>query len=456
MLNLGPISVVLNNGSYNSFPGTCRKHNGDWLAIYRSGTTHFLADSVLNTVTSSNKGQSWSAESLFFDPGSGRDARDVGLLRLNETDRLLVSYTDVLSTGHSSSNRVVTRRSDNDGSSWGSEVLIPHTFTDWAITAADPFQLPNGRILLPIYGKNTADTFRNAELWLSDDLGDSWSFLSTILLGSTGGVDANEPSVVMMPSGDLLALIRKGGGDIEFATSSDAGATWSATANAFFSEAVPKSRLFGQHLYSQGDATAERVFDTTEGSLGSWTATIVTDTSQFANYGGFIEEEDELYLLWAEEVSGSNSQLKIRRIQTLMTAFSDFLEDLIVNTIFRTGPGGIRPSGLHVALCTAAPTDASNGSNIVEPSGGAYARVAVSQSDAEWTAPASGNGQTSNVNDITFPQATANWGTITHFAICDAASGGNVLYHGALTTARTVNNGETFRFPAGDLDINHN
>jgi hypothetical protein len=55
--------------------------------------------------------------------------------------------------------------------------------------------------------------------------------------------------------------------------------------------------------------------------------------------------------------------------------------------------------------------------------------------------------------EIAFPQATADWGTVVAFAILDAVSGGNFLYWGDLTASKVVNNGDTFKFPSGDIDL---
>lgn len=54
---------------------------------------------------------------------------------------------------------------------------------------------------------------------------------------------------------------------------------------------------------------------------------------------------------------------------------------------------------------------------------------------------------------VTFAQATAGWGTITHWAIMDAITAGNMLYHDALVAPLAVNNLDTPRFQAGDLAV---
>ena len=132
-----------------------------------------------------------------------------------------------------------------------------------------------------------------------------------------------------------------------------------------------------------------------------------------------------------------------------MANASDYLEGQLIAHIFRTS-SFTKPTGLYVALFTAAPNDAGGGTEVA---GGGYARVARAPLDANWAAPSSGNGVTSNIAALDFGTASANWGTITHFAIFDASSGGNMLVWGALTASRTVNSGDAFQIPANQLTV---
>lgn len=142
-----------------------------------------------------------------------------------------------------------------------------------------------------------------------------------------------------------------------------------------------------------------------------------------------------------------------------MSAMSDYIENKIVDHILRNRAYSV-PATIYVALYTAAPSDAGGGTEV---SGGSYARVLVGPSDTAWTATQGGTpsaassgtgGASSNGSTITFPTPTANWGTITHVAILDASSGGNFLFTGALTTPKTVNNGDPApTFPAGSLTV---
>lgn len=141
-----------------------------------------------------------------------------------------------------------------------------------------------------------------------------------------------------------------------------------------------------------------------------------------------------------------------------MAAMSDYLENKLIDQLFR-GQAFTFPSTLYVALLTAAPSDTGGGTEV---SGGSYARVTVTNSLANWagtqgagtTVASSGaSGTTSNNGVITFPTPTATWGTVTHFAIYDASTAGNLLWWGALTVSKVINAQDTVSFPAGSLAI---
>ena len=128
-----------------------------------------------------------------------------------------------------------------------------------------------------------------------------------------------------------------------------------------------------------------------------------------------------------------------------MGCFSDYWENKILNHIF--SKGSYTPPTIFVGLSTADPTDA--GSGLTEPSGNGYARIQTSASD--WNAAS--NSTLDNADNITFNQATGNWGTITHFALFDAVTAGNMLAHGALSQSKSISESNTARFEAGDLNI---
>lgn len=141
-----------------------------------------------------------------------------------------------------------------------------------------------------------------------------------------------------------------------------------------------------------------------------------------------------------------------------MSAMSDVLENRLVDHIFRAQTFAA-PTNLFIGLLTAAPSDAGGGTEV---SGNNYGRATVACSLANWagtqsagsTVASSGTGgQTSNNNAITFATPSGTWGTVTHFGIYDAVTGGNLLFWGALTIAKTINQSDTVTFPAASLTI---
>jgi len=129
-----------------------------------------------------------------------------------------------------------------------------------------------------------------------------------------------------------------------------------------------------------------------------------------------------------------------------MSAMSNYTEDQIIQTFLRTAE-------TYVALYPAAPSDSGGGT---ECSYAGYARkssrgAALVAPSAAWAATVGGNGTTSNTQELAFAEVAGSSVTVTHFGIFDAVSGGNLLFHGALTASKTMDVGDVPVFAAGSL-----
>jgi hypothetical protein len=120
---------------------------------------------------------------------------------------------------------------------------------------------------------------------------------------------------------------------------------------------------------------------------------------------------------------------------------ADTLEQNVLDHLFGLATW-TAPSPIYFALYTSAPSDSGGGTEV---SGGSYARVAVTPSASTFTRSGS---TVTNDSAITFPAATASWGTVTHVGILTAASGGSLLIWGPLSQARPIVSGDTFSLPA--------
>lgn len=125
-------------------------------------------------------------------------------------------------------------------------------------------------------------------------------------------------------------------------------------------------------------------------------------------------------------------------------SFTNDLETRVLQWALSAGTP-TRPTAWYVALFTAAPGEAGGGTELV---GNAYTRVAV-------TFIVSGDLAT-NSAALEWAAATASWGTITHVAVFDALTTGNMLVYATLTASKAIGTGDILRIPAGDLDITLN
>ena len=130
-------------------------------------------------------------------------------------------------------------------------------------------------------------------------------------------------------------------------------------------------------------------------------------------------------------------------------SFSDYLENALLDEVF--GATTFTASGaLHFALSTADPTDDMSG--LAEPAvGSGYARAYVANDKTTFSAASAGS--LDNDIDITWPEATGSWGTITHLAIMSQPTGTQCYAHGSLTQSKVIDTGDTARIAAGNLVI---
>lgn len=122
-----------------------------------------------------------------------------------------------------------------------------------------------------------------------------------------------------------------------------------------------------------------------------------------------------------------------------------YFANCVMGNLFKTKTSPGLPSAFYVGLSKTAPT--VSGGNVTEPSDKAYARVKLSS----LSTPA--NGMINNTAPIAFSDSTADWGTITHFVIYDAPTGGNLLIYNTLDKSRTIQADSQVAFKASGLRL---
>jgi len=224
--------------------------DGRLLLIY----SHFVGDAfddhakaVLAMRTSSDDGETWSADTILATPGETKamNVMSVSLLRLGNGD--LGLFYALRNSWHDVRSRL--RRSADEGLTWSDPVECMGASEYYVMNNDRVIRLSSGRLLIPVAlhrklndaNEPEALDWRGiASFFLSDDDGRTWrEAAQTCSLPSphtTTGLQ--EPGVVEMPNGVLWGYARTDlGRQYEF-FSHDGGNTWTVPQPSRFSSPV--------------------------------------------------------------------------------------------------------------------------------------------------------------------------------------------------------------------------
>ena len=139
-------------------------------------------------------------------------------------------------------------------------------------------------------------------------------------------------------------------------------------------------------------------------------------------------------------------------------SFSDYLENAILTATLKGGTFPSLTGTLYLGVGTSAIDEAYAGATnyaateLDATTDISYARQAVTFGTVTDETGADGK-QLANDAIINFPQAGSNWGTISHYGVFTAATGGQLLYHGALTTSQIIQQHGILQVPVGGAAI---
>lgn len=139
-----------------------------------------------------------------------------------------------------------------------------------------------------------------------------------------------------------------------------------------------------------------------------------------------------------------------------MANMTDYLENKLIDFLFR-GASFTPPANLYIALYTVAPSDTGGGTEVT---GGNYARQQLNPGASNWystqsdtTSTSTGTGGTTG-NASTIAWNSVTWtGTVVAVGICDALSGGNLLFYKTLTSSKTIASGDSISFATNSLTV---
>jgi hypothetical protein len=125
-----------------------------------------------------------------------------------------------------------------------------------------------------------------------------------------------------------------------------------------------------------------------------------------------------------------------------MAGLSDYAEDKLVDHLLGTS-AFTAPSAVYLALFSDDPQDDASGTELTGEPG--YARQEI-------TFGASSGGTASNSSAETYTSSSGDWPTVTHFAVFDALTTGNMLVRGEFGSGIVIGEaGHTFG--VGDIRV---
>ena len=229
---------IANDEYYNAFPGLARLVDGTLVTVYRKGELHYTDRGYIVSKRSTDDGKTWSVEMVVADNPS-LDLRDPNIALLSD-GALIVNYFQYDYEGRRTvRNGLRVVHSFDGGETWGDPVVVGTG--SFVATSAPVLQLPNGEVLLAYYGSHEGSRYATAYVNRSDDGGKWWLGETVIAAGPVAGRPFQEPNLLLLENGDILATIRSDGERpiIHTSVSKDQGRTWSDPEPAFKGSGTP-------------------------------------------------------------------------------------------------------------------------------------------------------------------------------------------------------------------------
>jgi hypothetical protein len=246
--------------AYSCFPAIARGEQGRlWVSFRRAGGfslkavqqgkyDHVDKGARIAVLSSGDEGRTWSEPNILpaFDPERGEQDPSIqvlecGMLMINffqwfvvpeeEKDRLKYPARQQIDGSWADVEGPYLVCSYDDGLSWGEEPIpvdcdpLPRAGTSDAV-----LELPNGYLIMGIYGADYGDNVCRAYSVISSDGGKTWGDPALIAADPEGKISFEEPGLTLTEHGHLVALIRAGEpGTYEYlyqARSKDLGRSW--------------------------------------------------------------------------------------------------------------------------------------------------------------------------------------------------------------------------------------
>lgn len=233
------IIVYKDEGAYSCFPGLARRRNGElWLVFRRAGAfsvqavrlgkyDHVDQGARIAYSRSFDDGRTWTPITILppSDPECGEQDCSItelhdGTLLINffrwrvvpeqEKHRLPFPAYHLYDGSWADVEGPWVIRSRDDGRSWEPPARVDSSPLPRAGTADAVLELPDGTLLMGIYGAHYPSRVCTSYVVRSTDGGQTWGNAGLIARDPEERISFEEPALALTPAGHLIAVLRAG------------------------------------------------------------------------------------------------------------------------------------------------------------------------------------------------------------------------------------------------------
>ena len=226
------IVVYKDERFYSAFPDIKRLQNKDLVVAFREApqrkpySTHIDSESRNVLIRSKDNGETWEEKIIVLESKNPDECfQDPSIAQLKDGTLLVNSFRWHVVKKEPFNHWVVgtfISRSLDNGYTWEGPVKVEVPNFESAGTSDSILELPNGELLIPLYGQSVAFVLKSV------DKGKTWRNLRIIASDPFGNFSFDEPAICSLASGKILCMIREDKrGYLYQSESLDNGKTWS-------------------------------------------------------------------------------------------------------------------------------------------------------------------------------------------------------------------------------------
>jgi sialidase-1 len=203
-------TVTIHVAEHSAFPSAVALPNGEVLVFYRNGAEHNYPNGRILLSRLVRKGGKWHVVWTNEVLDSDQDERFAGAARLPDGTLVLNIFSSDPASPRSS--RLSVFRSHDEALTWPDQISYTASGVPGNQSSSPQFgtnsavlELPNGDLLMPIYGTEQGTSLESSYLLRSSNRGLAWFFDHTVATDTSRFVGYSEPALALTGRGVEIA-----------------------------------------------------------------------------------------------------------------------------------------------------------------------------------------------------------------------------------------------------------